>query len=96
MGHVSHLFAATLQESSLMKGAVILALFRISNQTYYPCYRRNHGASFSAFSDTSSGHRHALFHAYLNAYNSHEDIVLSPEWVHRCRNQDIMCIVRNS
>ncbi|CAF1260523.1 unnamed protein product, partial [Adineta steineri] len=28
---------------------------------------------------TSSPGRHALFHAYLNAYNSHEDIVLSPD-----------------
>jgi hypothetical protein len=33
----------------------------------------------STCSDTSSASGHAVFDAYLNAYNSHEDIVLSPE-----------------
>jgi hypothetical protein len=29
--------------------------------------------------DTSTGGGHPVFTAYLNAYNSHEHIVLSPE-----------------
>lgn len=37
--------------------------------------------SASIFSDTSTTRRHGVFDAYLNAYNSHEDIVLSPEYV---------------
>jgi hypothetical protein len=38
------------------------------------------------FLDTSLGSNHALFTAFLRAYNSHEDIVLSPDdiWLMIC------------
>jgi hypothetical protein len=38
------------------------------------------------FSDTSLSENHAIFSAFLYAYNSHEDIVLSPDdiWLMIC------------
>jgi hypothetical protein len=38
------------------------------------------------FLDTSSNENHAIFSAFLFAYNSHEDIVLSPDdiWLMIC------------
>ena len=46
----------------------------------------NESERFKSFLDTSSSADHPIFKAFLRAYNSHEDIVLSPDdiWLMLC------------